>query len=94
MRTASWSRRSGTGRTSGSRFRRPGNALWHPVWESDDAVLFQFDPESPAGPVTGSNGLRAPARRTWLLRCDVDDGSCEVALAPGWAAGVAAPVYR
>jgi DNA-directed RNA polymerase specialized sigma24 family protein len=72
----------------------PGNALWHPVWESDDAVLFQFDPESPAGPVTGSNGLGVPARRTWLLRCDVDDGSCEVALAPGWAAGVAGPVYR
>ena len=57
-------------------------------------VLFQFDPESPAGPVTGSNGLRVPARRTWLLRCDADDGSCEVALAPGWAAGLVVPVYR
>jgi RNA polymerase sigma-70 factor (sigma-E family) len=79
------------------RLPEPGGALWHPVWESDDTLLFQFDTASPAGPLTGSNGSLGrpvPAQRTWLLRCDASDGSCEVALRPGWAAGLRGPVYR
>lgn len=70
-----------------------GAPVWFPVWESPDAVLVQFDPEG-MGSLTASGGLDSPAERTWLLRCQVDDGSCEVALEPGWGDRMTGPVYR
>ncbi|QBR92636.1 hypothetical protein [Nocardioides euryhalodurans] len=71
-----------------------GSATWLPTWEDQRHLLFQFDPRSDVATVSLTYGVDAPARRTWLLRCDATDGSCEVALRPGWAAGLDVPVYR
>ena len=69
-----------------------GSPVWFPVWEGPDTVLVQFDPWSTPRPL--GNGFDVPARRTWLLRCEVTEGACEVALAPGWGDRVAWPVHR
>jgi hypothetical protein len=69
-----------------------GSPVWFPVWEGPDTVLVQFDPWSTPRPL--GNGLEAPAKRTWLLRCEVTDGTCEVALEPGWGDRAHWPVHR
>ncbi|HEX6149474.1 hypothetical protein [Nocardioides sp.] len=69
-----------------------GSPVWFPVWEGPETVLVQFDPFSAPRPL--GNGLDVPARRTWLLRCEVTEGSCEVALAPGWGDRAAWIVHR
>lgn len=73
-----------------------GSPTWVPVWEDDDHVLVQFDPYSADVDlvVNETNGVDAPASRTWLLRCSADSGDCEVALAPGWGDDLGYPAYR
>jgi hypothetical protein len=71
-----------------------GSPVWFPVWEGPETVLVQFDPLSTAQLDTLGNGIAVPARRTYLLRCEVTDGACEVALEPGWGDRVNWPVYR
>jgi hypothetical protein len=67
-----------------------------PVWESDGSVLVTFDPESDDRSILDSpqQGGDVPASRTWLLRCDADDGDCEVALGPGNGGDLWGPMYR
>lgn len=72
----------------------PGSPTWYPMWESDDSLLVQFDPDSAAATTELGYGLNVPARRTYLLRCDAGSGDCEVALEPGWGDRMTAPVYR
>ena len=60
-----------------------GEPTWFPVSESPETVLVQFDPVAGDEQLAASNGLASVARQTWLLRCAADDGTCEVALAPG-----------
>ena len=71
-----------------------GSAVWFPIWEGPDTVLVQFDPWSAKPVELLEYGLDVPARRTWLLRCHVTDGACEVALEPGWGDRMSGPVYR
>jgi len=88
------------GQTSGDRAAVPlqlpshGEPVWFPVWETAESVLVQFDPLAEPINFVHSNGLDSPARRTWLLRCRVSDGSCEVALPAGWGDRMSGPVYR
>lgn len=71
-----------------------GGPLWYPVWETDDSLLVEFDPNAIGSTIEGSNGDRAPAGSTYLLRCSATTGECEVALEPGWSGGMEDPVYR
>lgn len=71
-----------------------GEPVWFPVWESPDSLIVQFDPTAVETTLASINGLDSPAQRTWLLRCDAVDGTCEVALRPGWGDGMRGPVYR
>ena len=71
-----------------------GSPVWYPIWEGPETVLVQFDPWSTKSVELLEFGLDVPARRTWLLRCDVTDGACEVALEPGWGDRMSGPVYR
>ncbi len=71
-----------------------GQPVWFPVWEGPETVLVQFDPWSTITPDLLSNGVEAPAGRTWLLRCLVTDGACEAALEPGWGDDANWPVHR
>lgn len=71
---------------------RTGAPVWFPTWEGPDAVLVQFDPWGV--PAYLNYGTDAPASRTWLLRCAVTDGTCEVALPAGWGDRMRGSVYR
>ncbi len=71
-----------------------GSVVWFPIWEGPDTVLVQFDRWSNKPVDLLEYGLNVPARRTWLLRCEVTDGACEVALEPGWGDRMTGPVYR
>ena len=85
---------SGAGPVVPLQLPREGAPVWFPVWEGHDSVLVQFDPGGTPGALASSNGTEAPARRTWLLRCDVTDGTCEVALPAGWGDRMRDAVYR
>jgi hypothetical protein len=85
---------SGDGRVVPLELPSQGSPVWFPVWEGPDSVLVQFDPWSAKPLELMEYGLDVPARRTWLLRCHVSDGACEVALEPGWGDRMTGPVYR
>jgi hypothetical protein len=85
---------TGTGSDVQLQLPTHGEPVWFPVWESPETVLVQFDPVASGKQLASSNGYDYPAGRTWLLRCHVADGTCEVALQAGWTDNAEWPIYR
>ena len=78
--------------------RRPpaslaGEPTWFPAWESPETVLVQFDPDAGDRRSPRATGT-PPGPADLAVRCAADDGTCEVALPPGWGDRMRCPVYR
>ena len=72
-----------------------GEGIATPVWETDSTVLVVFDPAFTI-PLRfdPEEGMRSPTSRTYLVRCSIATGHCEIALTPQFVGTVMGPANR